>query len=145
MILFEILLICCCYKGRRKVWSIHELLAETEHIEPQAAKNIVQLFENDNTIPFICRYRKDLINHIIPEKLRDIKSTYTEIVDLRKKATAIVEQLQENNVITEDMGTEMLCAKTKEELEFLVSINSTNFIDETNFHKPFICILVCTF
>lgn len=40
---------------RRKVWNIHELLAETEHIQPMAARNIVQLFENENTIPFICR------------------------------------------------------------------------------------------
>lgn len=40
---------------RRKVWNIHELLAETEHIQPTAARNIVQLFENENTIPFICR------------------------------------------------------------------------------------------
>lgn len=40
---------------RRKVWNIHELLAETEHIQPMAAQNIVQLFENENTIPFICR------------------------------------------------------------------------------------------
>lgn len=40
---------------RRKVWNIHELLAETEHIQPKAAQNIVELFENENTIPFICR------------------------------------------------------------------------------------------
>jgi len=41
---------------RRKVWNIDELLAETENIQPQAARNIVKLFEDENTIPFICRY-----------------------------------------------------------------------------------------
>uniref|UniRef100_A0A1A9WRX1 YqgF/RNase H-like domain-containing protein n=1 Tax=Glossina brevipalpis TaxID=37001 RepID=A0A1A9WRX1_9MUSC len=105
--------------ARRKVWTIDELLAETTAIEPTAARNIVQLFENENTIPFICRYRRDLINHLEPERLREIKSTYTEIVNLRKKAETVVNQLEKENIINEDIRTEMLCAKTSEELEYL--------------------------
>ncbi|KAL9889578.1 uncharacterized protein YdcI isoform 1-T2 [Glossina fuscipes fuscipes] len=105
--------------ARRKVWTIDELLAETTAIEPTAARNIVQLFEKENTIPFICRYRRDLINHLEPERLREIKSTYMEIVNLRKKAETIVSQLAKENTINEEIRTEMLCAKTPEELEFL--------------------------
>ncbi|XP_017099980.2 uncharacterized protein YdcI [Drosophila bipectinata] len=104
---------------RRKVWNIHELLAETENIQPQAARNIVQLFENENTIPFICRYRRDLVDHIAPDRLRDIRNTYTEIVDLRKKAENIVSQLERENVLNSDIRDELMCAKTNEELEFL--------------------------
>ncbi|XP_058984529.1 uncharacterized protein YdcI-like [Musca domestica] len=105
--------------ARRKIWTIDELLAETTNIEPRAAKNIVNLFENENTIPFICRYRRDLINHIQPEQLREIKTCYTEIVNLRKKAETIVTTLEKENVIDEEIRTEMLCAKSPEELEFL--------------------------
>ncbi|XP_017131367.1 uncharacterized protein YdcI [Drosophila elegans] len=104
---------------RRKVWNIHELLAETENIQPQAARNIVQLFENENTIPFICRYRRDLVDHIAPDRLRDIRNTYTEIVDLRKRAENIVSQLERENVLNTDIREELMCAKTNEELEFL--------------------------
>ncbi|KAH8382830.1 hypothetical protein KR009_005490 [Drosophila setifemur] len=104
---------------RRKVWNIHELLAETENIQPQAARNIVQLFENENTIPFICRYRRDLIDHLAPDRLRDIRNTYTDIVDLRKKAENIVSQLERENAINPDIRDELMCAKTNEELEFL--------------------------
>ncbi|KAH8337435.1 hypothetical protein KR059_010013, partial [Drosophila kikkawai] len=104
---------------RRKVWNIHELLAETENIQPQAARNIVQLFENENTIPFICRYRRDLVDHIAPDRLRDIRNTYTDIVDLRKKAENIVSQLERENVLNADIRDELMCAKTNEELEFL--------------------------
>lgn len=103
------------------MWTIDELLAETANIEPRAARNIVKLFETENTIPFICRYRRDLVDHIEPEKLRDIKSSYSEIVNLRKKAETIVSQLEKENVIDAEARTEMLCAKTTEELEFLVS------------------------
>ncbi|KRG02111.1 S1 RNA-binding domain-containing protein 1 isoform X2 [Drosophila mojavensis] len=104
---------------RRKVWNIHELLAETEHIQPTAARNIVQLFENENTIPFICRYRRDLVDHITPDRLRDIRNTYSEIVDLRKKAENIVNQLERENMINTEIRDELMCAKTNEELEFL--------------------------
>ncbi|XP_043652839.1 uncharacterized protein YdcI isoform X1 [Drosophila teissieri] len=104
---------------RRKVWNIHELLAETENIQPQAARNIVQLFENENTIPFICRYRRDLVDHMAPDRLRDIRNTYIEIVDLRKKAEHIVGQLERENSINAEVREELLCAKTNEELEFL--------------------------
>lgn len=68
---------------RRKVWNIHELLAETEHIQPTAARNIVQLFENENTIPFICRYYEKLLAvfHIIKYicVLPDIVATWLTI------------------------------------------------------------------
>ncbi|XP_022216719.2 S1 RNA-binding domain-containing protein 1 [Drosophila obscura] len=104
---------------RRKVWNIHELLAETENIQPTAARNIVQLFENENTIPFICRYRRDLVDHLPPDRLRDIRNTYTEIVDLRKRAENIVTQLERENVINEEIRDELMCAKNNEELEFL--------------------------
>ncbi|CAD6991083.1 unnamed protein product [Ceratitis capitata] len=105
--------------ARRKVWRVDELLAEKENVEPGTAKNIVQLLENENTIPFICRYRRDLINHITPERLRDIKNSYTEIVELRKRAETIVTQLAKEQQIDEEVRTEILCAKSNEELEFL--------------------------
>uniref|UniRef100_A0A0K8UTZ2 S1 RNA-binding domain-containing protein 1 n=1 Tax=Bactrocera latifrons TaxID=174628 RepID=A0A0K8UTZ2_BACLA len=105
--------------ARRKVWRVDELLAEKENVEPCTAKNIVQLLENENTIPFICRYRRDLINHITPERLRDIKNSYTEIVELRKRAETIVTQLEKEQQIGDEVRTEILCAKSNEELEFL--------------------------
>ncbi|XP_055905833.1 S1 RNA-binding domain-containing protein 1 isoform X2 [Eupeodes corollae] len=108
------------HNSRRKVWDIYELLAETENIDTLSAKNIVYLFENDNTIPFICRYRRDLISsNITPERLRDIKNSYTEILALRKKAETIVNQLEKETEINEEVRTEMMCAKSAEELEFL--------------------------
>lgn len=53
--------------------------------------------------------------------MREIKNTYTEIVNLRKKAETIVTTLEKENIIDEEIRTEMLCAKSPEELEFLVS------------------------
>lgn len=64
-------------------------------------------------------YRRDLVDHVSPERLRDIKNTYTEIVDLRKKAEHIVKQLEKEKVLDVEIREELMCAKTNEELDFL--------------------------
>lgn len=64
-------------------------------------------------------YRRDLVDHVSPERLRDIKNTYTEIVDLRKKAEHIVKQLEKEKAINSEIREDLMCAKTKEELDFL--------------------------
>lgn len=107
-------------EGTRRPWNIFELLCETEHIDSKTSRNIVDLFENENTIPFICRYRRELIGYMTPERLRDIKTTYTEIVTLRKKAETIISTIEkENAVVPREVKDEIMCAKTKEELEFI--------------------------
>lgn len=48
-------------------WTQPQLLSELQNIDFQTSLNIIQLFEKDNTIPFICRYRKELIGDITPD------------------------------------------------------------------------------
>lgn len=45
-------------------WTDVELLSELQNIDLRRSSNIIKLFEDDNTIPFICRYRKDMIGNI---------------------------------------------------------------------------------
>lgn len=68
---------------------------------------------------FADRYRRDLVDHIAPDRLRDIRNTYTEIVDLRKRAENIIGKLQRENIMTPEIREELMCAKSNEELEFL--------------------------
>lgn len=41
-------------------WKDFQLLSEISDIPQNIAKNIINLFKEDNEIPFICRYRKEL-------------------------------------------------------------------------------------
>lgn len=41
-------------------WKDFQLLSEITEIPQNIAKNIINLFKEDNEIPFICRYRKEL-------------------------------------------------------------------------------------
>jgi transcriptional accessory protein Tex/SPT6 len=57
-------------------WSEAEFVAQVQQIEARIAHNVVRLLDEDNTIPFIARYRKELTNDMSPEKLRDVKASY---------------------------------------------------------------------
>lgn len=57
-------------------WSEAEFVAHEQEIEFRIARNIVRLLDEENTIPFIARYRKELTSDMSPEKLRDVKASY---------------------------------------------------------------------
>ncbi|XP_055851077.1 S1 RNA-binding domain-containing protein 1-like isoform X2 [Episyrphus balteatus] len=104
-------------------WNVHERLAEEEHIDTLSARNIVTLFEGENTIPFICRYRQDMIkSNITPNKLRAIKTSYTKIIDLRKRAEAIIRELEKVIEVDDEIRTQILGAKTFKDVEYLNSV-----------------------
>lgn len=50
-------------KITRKTWTDEELLCQLKFLDRDTSSNIVHLFDEGNTIPFICRYRRDLIGN----------------------------------------------------------------------------------
>ncbi len=48
-------------------------------MEQWVCANIVQLFQEENTIPFMVRYRKELINHMDADAVRDVQLTLEEL------------------------------------------------------------------
>ena len=61
-------------------WRDHEILAEQEGLDNWVAQNLVKLFDAENTIPFIARYRKEMTGNMEPEQLRHAKETFEEIM-----------------------------------------------------------------
>lgn len=51
-------------------------MAQEQQIDLSVAQNIINLLDQENTIPFIARYRKELTGGMPPEKLRDVKESY---------------------------------------------------------------------
>lgn len=51
-------------QDNRVLWTDEELLSQLRHIDRHTSANIVRLFDEGNTIPFICRYRREMINHM---------------------------------------------------------------------------------
>lgn len=60
-------------------WKESDLLAENVGLKDWVAQNLVKLFEDDNTIPFIARYRKEMTGNMEPEQLRHARESFEEI------------------------------------------------------------------
>lgn len=101
-------------------WEEHELVASLENISPQKAKTIINLFKEDNTVPFLCRYRRHLIGwDTTPEKLQSIKSACKEVAEIKAKAQTVIKTLEKKGQLTKDIKDEILKAKTLETINHL--------------------------
>ncbi|XP_037026031.1 uncharacterized protein YdcI [Bradysia coprophila] len=100
-------------------WNEADLLSETYNTSPHTMNNIVQLFREDNTIPFICRYRKELIGNITPDIMRDIKATYNQLLKLKVKQESVITKLEKANTLSDELHRNILAVKSSDELDHL--------------------------
>lgn len=90
-------------------------------MECNIAKNIIQLFENGNTVPFIARYRKNETKCMSPDQLRDIKNCYDDLCALKTKMKSILQLLSKMGVLDACIKKKITNVTTMEELEHIVS------------------------
>lgn len=98
-------------------WDIVQVLSERTNIEPWVCANIIRLFNDDNTIPFIIRYRKELINNLDADSLREVQQTLEELRTVAKKVHSTIQKIKKEGKMTECLLKALLNCKTFEELE----------------------------
>lgn len=114
-------------------WEIHELLSEQFSLDIARCRNIVRLFEGDNTIPFICRYRKEVVGEVLtPEKMRDIKTAYNHILELKSKIIKTINNLESRNLLNNELKCTLLCVRNLDELELVVCMNYISYFRQIN-------------
>ncbi|XP_061066570.1 S1 RNA-binding domain-containing protein 1 [Eubalaena glacialis] len=98
-------------------WDIVQVLSERTDIELWVCANIIRLFNDDNTIPFIIRYRKELINNLDADSLREVQQTLEELRAVAKKAYNTIQKIKKEGKMSECLLKALLNCKTFEELE----------------------------
>ncbi|XP_037384026.1 S1 RNA-binding domain-containing protein 1 [Talpa occidentalis] len=98
-------------------WDIVQVLSERTNIEFWVCANIIRLFNDDNTIPFIIRYRKELINNLDADALREVRQTLEELRAVAKKAHSTIQKIKKEGKMSECLLKALLNCKTFEELE----------------------------
>ena len=109
-------------KSELNFWKTHELVSELEDIDSNLSETIIKLFDDDFTIPFLCRYRKDLIEHLSPIRLREIKSTIDNVKLIESKSQSILKSLDKEKLLTDEISRNIKSAKSLDELEHLSSL-----------------------
>ncbi|WP_452219691.1 Tex family protein [Lacinutrix salivirga] len=72
-----------------------------------SVKNTVELLNQDATIPFISRYRKEATGNLDEVQIGDIVKYKEEFEALEKRKTAILKALKEQDVLTEALKTKV--------------------------------------
>ncbi|XP_012873448.1 PREDICTED: S1 RNA-binding domain-containing protein 1 [Dipodomys ordii] len=98
-------------------WDIVQVLSERTNIEFWVCANIIRLLNDDNTLPFIIRYRKELINNLDADSLRDVQQTLEELRAVAKKAYSTIQKIKKEGKMSECLLKALLNCKTFEELE----------------------------
>ena len=80
-------------------------------------KNIVELIDDGNTIPFIARYRKELTGSCDDQKLRDIFDRLTYLRNLEKRKEEVLSSIEEQGKLTEEITAAISAASTLAEVE----------------------------
>uniref|UniRef100_A0A8D2DQT0 S1 RNA-binding domain-containing protein 1 n=1 Tax=Sciurus vulgaris TaxID=55149 RepID=A0A8D2DQT0_SCIVU len=98
-------------------WDIVQVLSERTNVELWVCANIIRLFNDDNTIPFIIRYRKELINNLDADSLREVRQTLEELRTVAKKVHSTIQKIKKEGKMSECLLKALLNCKTFEELE----------------------------
>ncbi|KAM3840699.1 LOW QUALITY PROTEIN: S1 RNA-binding domain-containing protein 1-like [Vipera latastei] len=97
---------------------IVQVLSQRTDIEEWVCANVVKLFSDDNTIPFIVRYRKELINNLEADVLREVQQIMEELqASAKKRFMSQYQKLEKEGKLSESVLTTLLNCKTLEELD----------------------------
>ncbi|XP_058880803.1 S1 RNA-binding domain-containing protein 1 isoform X2 [Acipenser ruthenus] len=98
-------------------WDIIQVLSERTVVDPWVCENLVNLFKEENTIPFIVRYRKELINHMDADAVRDVQLTMEELRNVAKKVHAAIQTLKKEGTLTISLEKALLNCRSADELD----------------------------
>ncbi len=80
-------------------------------------KNIVELIDDGNTIPFIARYRKEMTGSCDDQKLREINDRLTYLRNLEKRKEEVLSSIEEQGKLTDEITSAVADAVTLAEVE----------------------------
>ena len=97
---------------------IEKLTAEFS-LKPWQVENTVKLIDEDNTIPFIARYRKEMTGSLDDQILRELFDRLNYLRNMDETREKIKAAIEEQGALTEELSTAIDAAATLTELDDL--------------------------
>ena len=92
-------------------------LSKEFNIKPEYSANIIRLIDEDNTIPFIARYRKEQTGCCDDQVLREFHDRLKYLRNLEKRKEEVISSITEQGKMTEEIATMLSVAETMTEVE----------------------------
>ncbi len=94
-------------------------IAEDLKVKIEQVKAVLELLENDHTIAFIARYRKEATGGLDEEQIRVIDDEYQYGLSLQKRKDDVIRLIEEKGLLTEELKATILQASKLIEVEDL--------------------------
>jgi uncharacterized protein len=96
-----------------------EQIASQLHVKPSQVTAVINLLDEDNTVPFIARYRKEMTGSLDDEQIRIIADELVRLRALDERRTAILASIEEQGKLTDELRESIDAAVTMTALEDL--------------------------
>ncbi|XP_013404872.2 S1 RNA-binding domain-containing protein 1 isoform X2 [Lingula anatina] len=100
-------------------WDSVDLIVEQLHLEKWAVKNVITMLDEDNTIPFIARYRKEQTNNMSVDKLREILALHQDLKTLISKINNVCKSIEKLGKMNPQLQAAFQNAQSAEEVDHL--------------------------
>jgi protein Tex len=99
--------------------NITQQLAKELSLNLVQVENVLSLFSEGATVPFIARYRKERTGAMNEITLRDLLDRYTYLTELEERKIVILHSIEEQNKLTDELKLKIESCLSKTELEDL--------------------------
>lgn len=99
--------------------SIEKTLALEFSVDESQVKNVIELLDDGNTVPFIARYRKERTGGLSDVILRDLNERLTYLRNLRDRKDDVIRLIEEQGKLTEDLREKIMASDILSEVEDL--------------------------
>ncbi len=97
--------------------NITTIIAKEFELKPQHVSNVITLIDEQNTIPFIARYRKEMTGSMDDQVLRDLSDRLTYLRNLEKRKEEVTESIKSQDKMTDAIMKAIDKAATMSEIE----------------------------
>ncbi len=99
--------------------SMYQTIADELSLTVDQVETTLDLLDDDNTVPFIARYRKDATGDLDEVAIRDVEREAEQIRRLEDRRATIRSSIDEQDELTDELADKIDAAETVAELEDL--------------------------
>ena len=95
------------------------IIAEELGIRWNQVKNTIELLDNENTVPFIARYRKEVTGSLDEEQIRAVWDRIQYMRNLEERKQAVLKSIEEQGKLTPELAEKINAATKLQKVEDL--------------------------
>lgn len=87
--------------------SLIKALEKTTSFKEKYIKNVLELLEDKNTVPFIARYRKEMTGGMNEEEIKQIADEFNYMESLMKRKEEVIRLIDERGMLTSELRNDI--------------------------------------